>query len=351
MYIYILMQGIGDINYSLDKNKIHPIIITSIIHFTPFYFILIIMSFIYIFTIRYQKFNFLNRINEDIVHFFKSITYNSPFKILELSKNDNFVGLSNHSYIFIIITYIITLIIILEGLMRNLLLSFYSNMIQINKNNNPYNNPNCITKISNNPIISIQINYMAIITLSISYLIPFLIPFLISFLKFDNYDIKHNSWFSYIVLFLVFYPFIIILLSKKVFFKKLQIFPELNKFIESIDYDFTTFIKNNFNNKFYNIIPFLFIIFIYLYYTFIYTEFKYNNNNKYIIYLLIILIIFIFIPFFIIFFILSLLFNNNYKNKTDNNVENIINNIENNSVKSIYELLVKYNYPCFEKKS
>jgi len=349
------MQGTGNISYSLNKNTFNKIIICCIFNFISFYFFLVIISFIYIFTIRYKKSFFSERpnnykIDEDVVHFFKSITYNSPFNILSLSQqdkdDDKFTGLASSSYVYIIVTYIITLIIILEGLIRNLLYSVYVNIIQVNKNNNPYNNLNCITKILDNPILSTGINYMAIITLSFIFLVPFIIPFIIYFLKFDNYDIKHNKWFSYVILYFIFYPIITILLSKAVFFKKLEIFPELNKFIQVKDYQFINFIKQNFNFKIHNILPYLFIIFIFCYYTFVYTEFKYDSPKKYIKYAIIILLIFIFIPIFLIFFVLSLLFNNNYKKSSNGNT---VDDIENNGICSLYDLLVKYNYPCFMK--
>jgi hypothetical protein len=61
---------------------------------------------------------------------------NEPEKKKNEKKNDfscsvdnestNFIGLSDHSYILIIISYAIPLIIILEGLVRNLLFSIYS---------------------------------------------------------------------------------------------------------------------------------------------------------------------------------------------------------------------------------
>jgi hypothetical protein len=349
------MQGIGNINYSLNKNVFHNIIIGCIINFILFYFVLVIISYIYIFTIKYKKSFFSNRNNnykldKDIIHFFKSITYNSPLNILTLTEenknNDKFTGLSKFSYCLITTTYVISLIIILEGLLRNLLYSIYVNIIQVNTNNNPYNNVNCIIKKLDNPIVSTMKNYMAVITLSIIFLVPFIIPYIISFLKFDNYDIKHNKWFSYMILFLIFYPFIIILLSKGIFFKKLEIFPELNNFIEIKDYSFIDFITNNFNFKIYNIIPYLLIIFIFCYYSFIYIEFKYSNMKKYIIYLIFFIVIFGFIPIFLVFFALSLLFNNNYKNNSNGNT---IDDINNNGICSLYDLLVKYNYPCFKK--
>jgi hypothetical protein len=349
------MSNTGNINYSLNKNDFYKILIGSIFCYIPYYFILVVASLIYVYTIRYQQYVFPDRgpkyeKDEDIIHFFKSITYNSPFNILELCESDKdkskFVGLSNKSYIFIIVTYFITVFLILEGLLRNLLYSIYANIIQVNPNNNPYGNVNCIHKISDSPSVSTSINYTAIIALSINFLFPFIIPFLLNFLKFDNYDIKHNIWIRYVILFFIFYPFLIILISKATFYTKLAVLPGLQKFMEIKDYSFIQFIIDNFNFKIYNVLPFLFIIFIFSYYTFLHSDFRYELKQKIIVYVIIFLIIFVFIPIFLIFFALSIIFSNNLKNNSSGNT---LEDIKNNGITSLYDLLVKYNYPCFVK--
>jgi hypothetical protein len=268
------------------------------------------------------------------------------------NEGKNYVGLSSHSYYLIIASYIISLIIILEGLLRNFIFSIYVNMVQINSNNNPYNNTACVQKISDNPIILSTANYTGILSLSYIFLIPFILPFLISFLKFDNYDIKHNGWFKYIILFFIFYPIIFIFLSKAVLYKKLEIFPGLNKFLVKKDYPFTTFLRNNFAFKISTILVFLFIILVYSYYKIVYADLKcITLKSKIITYVLIFLLIFAFLPIFFMFFSFSFLFLN--KEKVDptistiNSIQNEINN--NKSINSLYELLVKYNYPCFMK--
>ena len=349
------MTNTGNINYSLNKNNFYQILIGCISYYLPYYYILIIISSIYIYTIKYKQFIFRERgikyeREEDTMHFFKSMTFNSPFSILNLcvsdKGDDKFVGLSNKSYLFIIVTYIITLFLILEGLIRNLLYSIYANIIQVNNNNNPYRNANCVSKIGENANISTVINYTAITSLSINYLFPFIIPILLWIFKFDNYDIKHSTWIRYVILFLIFYPFLMIILSRATFYKKLEVFPGLQRFIEPKDYSFIKFIINSFNFKFYNVIPFLFIIFVFCYYIFVHTEFRYQLKKKIGVYIIIALLILVFVPIFLIFFVLSLLFSNNLKN---NSTGNTIEDIRNNGITSMYDLLVKYNYPCFKK--
>ena len=348
------MQGTGNINYSFNKNDFIKIMSGTLTGFLPFYFFVVIISVIYLYTIRFQRYFFPDRdkgyqTDDKIIHFFKSLSIGSPFNILEFKDYDNndkkFVGLTYPSYLKLIITYIITLIIIIEGLVRNLIYSVYSNFIQINSNNNPYNNPTCITKINENPNITVSANYSGITSLSFSFLIPFVIPFLIHFMKFDNYDIKHNSWFKYVVLFLIFYPFIILIITRASFKKKLDIFPALKKFLNTQDYNFVDQISKDFSLKTFSYIIFIFIIFIFCFYTIIYSEFRYELKNRIIIYSIIVVILLIFIPVFIIFFVLSFVLNN--KNIQDGNEYEIIESIQKNGISGVYDLLVKYNYPCF----
>ena len=349
------MSNTGNINYSLNKNDFYKILIGCIFYYIPYYFVIIVISTIYLYTIKYKQFVFPERgvkyeRDQDIIHFFKSITYSSPYNIINFCESDKenakFVGLSNKSYLYIIVAYIITTFIILEGLLRNLLYSIYTNIIQVNKNNNPYHNVNCIGKIGQNPNISTTVNYTAITTLSINFLFPFIIPYLLWILKFDNYDIKHNVWIRYVILYFIFYPFLIILISKATFYKNLEVFSGIKKFIETKDYNFIQFIIDNFNFKIYHVVPFLFILFVFCYYIFIHAEFRYGLKKKIAIYTIISLLIFVFVPIFLVFFALSILFSNNLKNNSSGNT---IDDIKNNGITSMYDLLVKYNYPCFKK--
>jgi hypothetical protein len=349
------MTNIGNINYSLDKNDFYKIITGSVSYFIPYYYVLTFILLIYLYTIRFKKYIFSDRnknyqLEEDTIHFFKSITYNSPFGILQLLEKkkdeDGYVGLTNTSYIYLVISYVISYIIILEGLIRNFIYNVYASVIQANSNNNPYNNFNCINKTNINSVLDVSGNYWAIISLSLIFLVPFLIPFAISFFKFDNYDIKHSSWFQYLILYLIFFPIIMMFLSKVAFYKKLEIFNGLNKYIQPKDNSFIDYIRNNFNFKMNTVLLFLFIIFIYTIYTLIYADFNFDIKHRTIAYILIFIVLFVFIPIFIVFFTISIIFNNKYDGNFNGDV---IKNIQEKGVSSLYDLLVKYNYPCFIK--
>ena len=346
----------GNINYSLNKNDFYKILVGGITYFIPYYYALIIISVLYIAYIKYKKYIFSDRnkeyqVEEDTIHYFKSITLGSPFNILSLSEqykdNDKYIGLSDFSYLYIVIAYSITFMIILEGLIRNLLYSIYVNIIQVNINNNPYNNVNCVQKISDSSYLSTIANYSGIMSISFIFLVPFCIPYLIKFLKYDNYDIKKNVWLPYCILFLVFFPIVMVILSKASFYKKLEIFSSLNKFVETKDYNFIKFISNNFSFRYFSYLIYIFIVVTYCIYKFIFADFKYSFKKKIAVYILIALILFVFLPAVILFFSFANIFANNYKDNLDR--KNIVEGINKNGVSSLYELLIKYNYPCFFK--
>lgn len=350
------MEGSGNINYSLNKNNFYKIISGSLFIFLPFYYIVIFISLLYLYTVRYQKYFFSDRDKEyqtdiDTEYFFETLSYNSPLKIITLSKGnkekDKYIGFTNNSYFILITSYVIALIIIIESLIKNLVYSIYVNIIQINPNNNPYKNNNCIRKINEVSFTSIFKNYFAISSMSMNYLFPFAITILIRTINFDSYDVKYSKWFNYLILFLLLYPFIINSISRIFFYKEFQIFPNLERFLDVKDNYFIKVIKEDFNFKISSVIIFILIIFIYCYYTFIYADFKYKLKERIFIYLIMFLILFIVIPFFFLSFGLSSVLNN--KNMNNNSEDQIINNIRNNGLSGLYDLLVKYNYPCFLK--
>ncbi len=348
------MQGTGNINFSLNKNDLFKSLSINIFIFIIFYFIISSISFIYLYFIKYSQYYFSNRnerynTDSNVEKFFKNITCNSPYDIMNISyktiNGNKFVGLTQMSYTLILIAYFITFFIILQGLIRNFIYSIYSSIIQINPNNNPYNNSNTISKINENPIYNIFGNYCSIASLSIVFLIPFIIPFVIKLLNFDIYNIKHNHWFQYILLCIIFSPLLIVLFFYGIFQSKLQIFDNLYKFINLKDYSYVDYIKSLFNFNSYTILPFILVIYIYCFNQFIYSDLNFHGSliQKIILYIILGLTVFVIIPIIITFFALNLTFENkNYNSTTD-----IIYNIRKYGLSNLYDILVKYNYPCF----
>jgi MFS family permease len=365
----------GNVNYSLNKDDFSKIIESTSGIFLLFYYIVLIISFIYIFNLKITEYNYIDHDGKLInytktVQFFESLTLNSPLNILskrifELNienKKYNYIGLSIYSYIIIILTFIIAFIMLLNGLLKNFIFSIVTNIIQANPNNNPYNNHDCVTKITENPYGLIIGNYFIIVGLSLVFLLPFLIGYLTYFLGFDSYDIKKSYWFNYVVLLLVFSPVIVIFVLRKTIAKRLDVFPDIYKFISKKDYPYVDFLNKSFNFNFSTIAVYLLIFISFLYLIYIYSNFQIlNMKYKIIAYFIIFFTLFIFIPVFLLFFCylnicsaqnsLNNLDSNNSLQTDDEAGQNEVNYINgtNNSVSSLYQLLVKYNYPCFMK--
>jgi hypothetical protein len=86
-----MSSNTGNINYSLNKNDVYKVLAGCVSYFIPHYFVLIIISMLYIFRIRYQQYYFDDRDkgkeeDRDVLHFFGSITNGSPFNILTMVK-------------------------------------------------------------------------------------------------------------------------------------------------------------------------------------------------------------------------------------------------------------------------
>jgi hypothetical protein len=360
-------ENTGNISYSLNKDKFYAILSTANGLFLPYYYGLIFLLYIYLITIRFKKYFFSDRNaglqeNKNTIHFYKSLTYNSPFKIMNLreetKKNDDeggidkYTGLTTSSYLYLIIGYVIAFMIILQAYIRNYIYSIYTSVIQVNSNNNPYKNTNCITKTKKNAFLEAGKNYTAIMMTCGMFIMPFFIPFFIWLFDFDNYDIKHSSWFPYLILYFLFFPFINVILTRTVFSSTFSIIPDIKKYTDFKDVSFVDFILNNYNSRIYSIILFIFIIIVYCLYTVMIADFKYVLKWRCLVYFLIFIVIGVFIPIFIIFFVQSIIFSNKLdgiKGNNKNSTSEIVNNINKNGVSSLYELLVKYNYPCFKK--
>jgi len=359
-----MSENTGNINYALNKDIFYGILSGANGLFIPYYYGLIFILFFYLITMRFRQYYFSERDkgseeDKDIIHYFKSLTYNSPFSIMNLREEtkigktggeDRYVGFTVPSYLYLIVGYVIAFMIVLQALIRNYIYSIYTSIIQVNSNNNPYNNPNCITKTGKNAFYETGLNYSSLITLCGVFIIPFLIPFCIWFFDFDNYDIKHSSWFSYLIIYLLFFPAINIFLTRGTFKSQFSIIPDIKKYIEVKDAPFIDFILEEYNSKIYGCLIFLFVILVYCIYTIIIADYKYKLQwDRILVYLFIIIVICVFIPVFILFFVQSLVFSNRITENNLTNKDDIIKDIKNNGISGLYQLLIKYNYPCFRK--
>jgi len=343
-------QGTGKIEYSFNIKNFNNYIATSSVSFYFYYFFLIIFSLFFINYIRLQEYKFgdgneAGKTDKNLLNRFKSYVLQSPFDLMNLNnKESNYIGFSANSYILIVISYIFSLFIVLEGLMQNHLFSIFLSIIQANPKNNPYHNPNMVTKMEVNATYDTAKNYSMIASFYLIFLVPFAIPQIMKLLSIDNFDIKKNSWFGILIFFLLFFPFFFTLIARPSI-SKLNIINNLDGYIEQKDTAYIDKVSGLFSSNFYSLSLYLFIIFIFIYLHIIYREYS-GNEYSMLKYGVIIFLLFILIPLLLIFFNLSILFKNF---GSDDYTKDIESYIKNNGIQNVFSLLVKYNYPCFEK--
>lgn len=345
-----------------------------------------------------------------LLNYYRSLTIGSPFKIFkldsydkninsyipvnsgikemysktseEVTKNsdgmeiikghDVFLGLSKLSYYIMAIVFTIPVFLIIDGYLNTFMFSLFSATVQVNSDyttppNNPYYNTACIQKISlqdpvnssvggynvyspYNPYASSTFFFGKLGMMSYVFLIPFFTNIFFFIFKFDNYDLKKNKFIGIILLFLMFYPLIITIISRVSYPLNFNMLDELQKFIVPIDYPYIDYIKNSYSDKMLYIFLFLSIIFIYIYYNFCHLIIL---PNKFVFFIIFMISIFVLVPLLLMFIPLSIVFSSrDYISTSSLSINNITNHIkEKEPVSNLSQLLIKYNYPCFPRNA
>lgn len=307
-------------------------------------------------------------VNNGLYNYFYEFTLGSPFNIINFDKDgmletlteqeikegkfaSTFIGFSQNTNIFLIIVNLIGIFIIIEALLKNLMSSIIVNFVQANPNNNPYNNPNCVTKVPEPVSTYINSNYSKLMVLSFLFLIPFSTTFILRHvLKIDLYDIKKTQWIKIYIFISLILPTLIIIFYRLTGYKSITLFSTIYKYIDTKDYDYIGFMKQMFSLKYFIMYVFLFVIFIFLCLHWIYGAMnKYITGwKKYALYIFIIVFIYFIIPSILASNAISTIYNVYKVNNIDNNETEVVQNIEKNGCQSLYDLIVKYNYPCFK---
>lgn len=374
-------QGAGNINYSFDKNKYTQIISKNIFIFEKYYIITMFICFFFLTGsfimngISLQKYKKIDEDNNNVIHedrkakiYFSTFCLGSPFNIMNMHENGilenltneeiedeknpvTYIGFTQESYIFLIITQLIGIFVIIEALIKNLMSSIIVNYVQENKENNPYNNPNCITKINESPDLYINKNYSRLCSLSFLFIIPFLTPYFLKFIKLDRYDVKKTEWIKIAIFISLIIPTVILLLYRITGDPSITLFDTIDRFIQNKDKDYINFMKQMFNLKFFIIFTFLFIFVLFLCLHWIYGDINKNVTGymKYFYYFIIIVSIYFVIPKILSTNAVSTLYNVFKQNNIDKSESETVRALEKFGVQSLYDLIVKYNYPCFKK--
>lgn len=377
-------QGTGNIEYSFNKNRYYEIIDNNKSTFIVYYifttficFFFITGSFIlngtsiskYITKKTDENGTPQTMIDRKIYDFFSQYCLGSPMNIIDMHKHGieekltpkeiedgeepiTYIGLRQNSYIFLIIVNLIGILIINEALLKNFMSSIIVNFIQENKNNNPYNNPNNITKVSDSPAIYINKNYSKLLSLSFVFIIPFTITFILKYiLAIDRYDIKKTGWIKNLVFISLVLPTVIVIIYRLTGHSSITLFSTIDRFIHKKDKPYINFMKMLFSLKYFIIYTFMFVLLLFLSLHWIFGPInKYITGYwKYIHYFFIIVVIYMVLPLILSSNAISTCFNVYKKNNIEKSENEIIDNIQKYGAQSLYDLIVKYNYPCFKK--
>jgi hypothetical protein len=268
-------QGIGNINYSFDISTVYNTI-KSHKGFLFNYYLSIFISLIYLYTIRVKRYIYDEFQDYKIESYFKTITLCFPNDMMKaepmkckLHSNNAkpvFYGLTKKSYIIIIVLYVISILIIISEYTKNSLFNILTIFIQMVKNNNPYNNPNMVSKTNNDNNKEYIANNSKIFGLLLIFFVPFLIPYFLKLFGFDNYDVKKNLFAGISVCVLLLFPFIFIIFSKIIFGKHLDLLNGIEKYVDTNDIPYVNKLTNLY--KFKSFIKYfcIFIILVYVYY-------------------------------------------------------------------------------------
>ncbi len=345
-----MTKNTGDKQYSINKTDIYKIISENGVLFLFYYLLFLVFSLLFIITIRFQQYLFHgkkeNLIEEKLIQFFKSITLNSPLGIMSILEKNDFIGLSPVSYFIIFSCYAIAFLIILEGYIRTFLFSVVVGIIMLNKDNNPYKNSNMLSKVSESVSKIVSANYTKIYFLTLVFFVPFVIPYLLKFLKMDNYDVKKNFWLSYLIFFLVISPLVFIFISRASLSSKLRVLDGSFKFVEPIDVPFIEHVESVFDSRYTLLCFFLFILLVFCYTHIVYIMMQPTRSKQFLYGFGVFAVLFLFVPFLLLIFTLSVLFSSLPRKETS---KDMYEQIKEEGVSTIYELLIKYNYPCFPK--
>ena len=378
-------QGSGNIEYSFNKQRYFEIIKNNVSLFNTYYCVVVLISFFFLtgsFLLKGIALTDYISIQEDddgkmqrIVdrksyNWFSEFCLGSPYNIISMhrdglkeiltkkeQKEDKqpnvYIGFKQNTYLFLIITNLIGILIIVEALVKNLMSSIIVNFVQENKNNNPYNNPEIITKVNDSPNVYINKNYSKLMSLSFLFLIPFSTTYVVKYLfSMDRYDIKKTEWIKNYIFISLVIPTIILIIYRLTGHKSITLFDTIDKYIEGKDKEYVNFMKQMFNLKFFIIYMFLFIFIIFLCMHWIYGSInKYISDGfwKYVYYIFIIFSIYFIIPQILSSNAVSTLYNVYKKDNVNKEENEIIKGIQKYGAQSLYDIIVKYNYPCFKK--
>lgn len=338
----------GNKTFSLNTKSLESSIIFSNIQFIFYYFIITIIYFYFssslnIQTVQVGKTKYFSVENKfrDICH---PLFENFNILTTEYFNNKTLIGLSFQSYVFLLTIFIIGFLFLLKSLISTNVFKIILSAVQINKNVNPYNNPNTISKLDKSPFVESSKSYSYLFVLSLFMLLPLLIHYIIQKMNWTQRDVQKSFYIKLSIFLALFFGVIHIIIHNFTTPKLMNPLNDAEKYFINKDKNYVQNINNKIKYSFFTFLaPLLFILIFFSLINIIYKEVDKNSTLVILSYL----ILFIIIPLILVAYSLNIVYND-YNNNT--NCSSYSSNIElavKNGVKNFYQAIVKYNYPCF----
>lgn len=227
----------GNVSFSINMNELKTMMVTGHITYFIFYWIFIFLFVIFFFMIRFQVFESKGMRDDFVKNQIYNLTHpiSSKFQLLQhLISNlqlKKWIGLTDPSYLFLFVLYSIAFLLLFRKMLGVSLFQQVFNLIQLNPNVNPYQNPRTVSKIPNSPTAESFSLYSQLLMISLLFVIPVAISFIVWKFGWTQLDIhKHTSYKFLIYGMLLLPPLLVILFTSRI-----QLYKRGEKYLEEKD--------------------------------------------------------------------------------------------------------------------
>lgn len=344
--------NIGNETFSLNTDSFDSNLTASNTKFFMYYLLITFIVFYFLFSMKIQTYKVKDYIDRMVENRFKDFSHSlfnhfQPIQ-LEYYQNHQSVGFSFGSYLFITIVILIGYLLLLKKMIGTNIYQMFFGGIQINKNVNPYKNPRTVSKIDKSPIKESYLLYSKYVTTALLFLIPMAVHSIIQMMDVTQRDVEKNTFIRLFTFATIILGSLSIIIQSIMNRKNLDVLLKGKQYVEEKDEKMIEEMNKELNIEYYTFyMPIFILLFIFSIFGILYQEIHQNSYLTYFSYF----IIFIFVPISSIFLANTILYKD-YQNPKLCKKGGYTNDIEDavkRGVQNFYQVVVKYNFPCFYK--
>lgn len=344
--------NIGNETFSLNTDSFDGNLTGSNTKFFMYYVLITFIVFYFLFSMKIQTYKVKDYIDRLVENRFKDFSH-SLFKNfqpiqLEYYQNHQSIGFSFSSYLFLTIFILIGYLLLLKKMIGTNIYQMFFGGIQINKNVNPYKNPRTVSKIDKSPVQDSYLLYTKYVMTSILFLIPLAIHSIIQMMDVTQRDVDKNPFIRILTFGSLILGTLSIIIQSIMDRKNIDVLLKGKQYVEERDEKIIDEMNKELSLQYYTFyMPIFILLFIFSIFGILYQEIHQNSYLTYFSYF----IIFIFVPLYSIFLANTIL----YKDYQDPKLckkggySSDIEEAVKRGVQNFYQVVVKYNFPCFYK--